>query len=78
MAVEDASCKEAKRADHITRRRRAQRLPEGGGLAGVRGPGQRRRQKQEKRKGKFLGKDERRRRMRKDRGLSEGHFLPTF
>ena len=43
-----------------------------------RGMGQRRRQKQEKRKGKFLGKDERRSRMRKDRGLSEGHFLPTF
>lgn len=39
MAVEDTSCKEAKRADHITRSRRARRLPEGGGLAGVRGPG---------------------------------------
>ena len=55
VAVEDASCKEAKRADHITRRRRAQRLPEGGGLAGVRGPGQRRRQKQSLDPGLSLG-----------------------
>ena len=55
VAVHNASCKEAKRAEHITRRRRARRLPGGGGLAGVRVRGQRRRQKQSLDPGLSLG-----------------------
>lgn len=55
VAVQNASCKEAKRAEHITRRR-ARRLPGGGGgLAGVRVRGQRRRQKQSLDPGLSLG-----------------------